>query len=189
MVSYVPGGRSLRDVNVKPKWQPELKYTVYLQTKGEIKVQCYWSPCLQAKYYQKGDSSYSDTRRNSGRHPLPDQCQYRSQAFADRLPGRFPCSEIGSLARVCIPSLGRPKFSEHSNMLIDIKKFVPPENVYHEIHGRIRKRHDFEKGDWKVFDGMYYSNHDVWSRTRNLPSRSLSPLSWISALVGMVNDL
>ena len=73
-------------------------------------------------------------------------------------------------------------------MLIDIKKFVPPENVYHEIHGRIRKRHDFEKGDWKVFDGMHYSNHDVWSRTRNLPSRSLSPLSWISALVGMVND-
>ena len=77
---------------------------------------------------------------------------------------------------------------EHSNRLIDIKKFVPPENVYHEIHGHIRKRHDFEMGDWKVFDGMYYSNHDVWSRTRNLPSQSLSPLSWISALVGMVND-
>ena len=43
--------------------------------------------------------------------------------------------------------------SEHLNREIDIERFVPPENVYHEIHGGTRKRDDFEMGDWKVFNG------------------------------------
>ena len=45
------------------------------------------------------------------------------------------------------------RFSEHSNRPVDVERFVPPEDVYHEIHGRIRKRHDFEMGDRKVFNG------------------------------------
>ena len=45
------------------------------------------------------------------------------------------------------------RFSEHSNRPVDVERFVPPEDVYHEIHGRIHKRHDFEMGDRKVFNG------------------------------------
>ena len=52
-----------------------------------------------------------------------------------------------------------PWFSEHSNRPIDVVRFVPPEDVCHEIHGRIRKRHDFEMGDRKVFDGTCYALH------------------------------
>ena len=32
-------------------------------------------------------------------------------------------------------------------------------------------------------------NHDVWSRTRDLASQSLFPLSLISSLVGTVNEM
>ena len=45
------------------------------------------------------------------------------------------------------------------NRLIDIKRLVPPENLYHKIHGCIFKHDDFKMGDWKVFDGMYNALH------------------------------
>ena len=50
-----------------------------------------------------------------------------------------------------------PRFPEHSNRSIDIERLIPPENIYHEIHGRICKRHDFEMGDRKVFSGPCYA--------------------------------
>ena len=31
--------------------------------------------------------------------------------------------------------------------------------VYHEIHGHICKRHDFEIGDWEVFNAMHNALH------------------------------
>ena len=49
------------------------------------------------------------------------------------------------------------RFSEHSNRPVDIERFVPPEDVYHEIHGRIRERHNFEMGNWKVINGTCYT--------------------------------
>ena len=70
--------------------------------------------------------------------------------------------------RVCPRSQSLPlrdwffasRFSEHPDRPIDVQRFVPPENVYHEIHRRICKRHDFEMGDWKVFNAtrnaLYY---------------------------------
>ena len=45
------------------------------------------------------------------------------------------------------------RFLEHSNRAVDVERLVPPEDVYHEIHGHICKYHGFEMGDWKVFDG------------------------------------
>ena len=50
-------------------------------------------------------------------------------------------------------------FLEHSNRPIDVQRFVPPENVYHKIHGRICKRHNFEMGDWKVFNATRNALH------------------------------
>ena len=44
-------------------------------------------------------------------------------------------------------------FSEHLG-LTDIERFVPLEDVYYEIHGSICKCHDFQMGNWKVFNGM-----------------------------------
>ena len=77
--------------------------------------------------------------------------------------------------------------------MINVERFVPPENVYHEIFGRMRKRHDFEMVDWKVSDGMWYAlqyepRYLELERDRDLQSWSLFLLAWISALVGMVND-
>ena len=46
-------------------------------------------------------------------------------------------------------------------MTIDIEGFVPPENIYHEIHGRICKRHDSEMGDRNVLNDLCITNHDV----------------------------
>ena len=156
-VSYIPGGTSLRDVNAKTKVTARDKiYSIAPNEGRKIKVQYYWSPCLQAKYYQKGDSSYSDTCRNSGRHPLPDQHQYRSQPFADRLPSRFP-RLWDRFSSTGLHLQGRLRFGEHSNRLINVERFVPPENVYHEIFGRMRKRHDFEMVDWQVSNGMCYT--------------------------------
>ena len=101
-VSYVPGGRSLRDVNAKTKVTSRAKIYSIPPNKGRkmySNIEAHVCQPYTQKWYQKGENSYSDTCRNSGRHPLPDQRQYRSQAIADRLPGRFPCSEIGSLTR------------------------------------------------------------------------------------------
>ena len=53
----------------------------------------------------------------------------------------------------------RLRFSEYSNRSIDVERLVPPEDVNHEIHGRIRKRHNFEMSDRKVFDGTYNALH------------------------------
>ena len=50
-------------------------------------------------------------------------------------------------------------FLECLNRLIDIKRLVPPENVYHKIHGCICKHDDFKMGNWKVFDGMCNALH------------------------------
>ena len=36
---------------------------------------------------------------------------------------------------------------------------MPPENVYHEIHGQICKHHDFKVSDWKVFNGQCNALH------------------------------
>ena len=41
-------------------------------------------------------------------------------------------------------------------MTIDIEGFVPPENIYYEIHGRIRKRHDSEMGDRNVLNDLVH---------------------------------
>ena len=41
--------------------------------------------------------------------------------------------------------------------MINVERFVPPENVYHDILGCIRKRHDFEMVDWKVSNSMCYT--------------------------------
>ena len=51
------------------------------------------------------------------------------------------------------------RFSEHLNRPVDVERLVPPENVYHEIHGCIRKGHDFEVDEWKVFDGPCNALH------------------------------
>ena len=51
------------------------------------------------------------------------------------------------------------RFSEYSNWPVDVERLVPPEYVNHEIHGRIRKRHDFEMGDRKVFLGTSNALH------------------------------
>ena len=135
-----------------------------------------------SKILSKGDSSYSDTRRNSGRHPLPNQCQYCSQAFADRLPSRFLCL-WDRFSSTGLHLQRRLRFGEHSNRLINVERFVPPENVYHKILGRIRKRHDFEMVDWKVSNGMCYT---LQYEPRCLePDKRLTELD----LVGMVNDL
>ena len=86
-----------------------------------------------------------------------DQRQYSSPALPIASQVDFRASEIGSLARGRIPSFGRLRFSENSNRSIDVEWFVPLENVYHEIHGDIRKRHNFEMVDWRVFDGVCYA--------------------------------
>ena len=46
------------------------------------------------------------------------------------------------------------RFLEHLNRAVDVERLVPPEDVYHEIHGHICKCHGFEMGDWKIFDGL-----------------------------------
>ena len=57
---------------------------------------------------------------------------------------------------LCQLSSGTPSplapIEEYSNRPIDVESLVPPENVYHEIHGHIGKSDNFEMGDWKVFD-------------------------------------
>ena len=70
-------------------------------------------------------------------------------------------------------------------------RFVPPEYVYHEIHGRIRKRHDFEMGNWKVFDGACYTLHYEprgLEKDKGLSEPVAPPPSLVSASVGMKND-
>ena len=67
---------------------------------------------------------------------IADCFQYRTP-FALR---RFSCT-MKFISRLWT------RFSERSNRPIDIERFVPPENLYHKIHGRIRKCHDFEIGD------------------------------------------
>ena len=44
------------------------------------------------------------------------------------------------------------RLSEHSDRLINVERFVPPEDIYHENNGHISKHDNFEMGDWKVFD-------------------------------------
>ena len=158
-VLYVPGGRSLKDVNAKTKVTARDKIYNIPPNKGRKKysnIEAHVCQPYTQKWYQKGENNYSDTRRNSGRHPLPDQRQYRSQALADCLPSRF----LRLWDRFSSSGLhlqGRLRFGEHSNRLINVERFVPPENVYHDILGRIRKRHDFEMVHWKVSNGMCYS--------------------------------
>ena len=51
------------------------------------------------------------------------------------------------------------RLSEHSDRPINVERFVPPEDIYHEINGRISKRDNFEMGDWKVFDAPCNALH------------------------------
>ena len=81
------------------------------------------------------------------------------QAIADCFQHRFPFGlRRFSCMMKFIPCLWI-WFSECSNRPIDIERFVLPENLYHKIHGRIRKCHDFEMGDWEVFDGPCNALH------------------------------
>ena len=84
---------------------------------------------------------------------------------------RTTCENVIHIFQDCIPSrlwgrffdLGLRRsqtwFSEHSNRPVDVVRLVPPEEVNREIHGRIRERHDFEMGDWKVFDAPRNALH------------------------------
>ena len=45
------------------------------------------------------------------------------------------------------------RFLDHSNRPTDVEGFVPPENVYHEIHGHIYECDDIDMGDLEVFEG------------------------------------
>ena len=77
---------------------------------------------------------------------------------------RTTCEKVIHRFQACLPSCLRHRFSdlglrrswiwfsEHSNRPIDVERLVPPEEVNQEIHGRIRERHDFEMGEWKVFE-------------------------------------
>ena len=81
-----------------------------------------------------------------------DKCSHYSQNIANFLHNILPHPRV--LRRPWYDLVLRCtwlRFSEHSNRPVDVEGLVPPEDVYHEIHGRIRKRHDFEMSDWKVF--------------------------------------
>ena len=83
--------------------------------------------------------------------------KYRLQAIDDWLTSRFP--RLWDWLGLHLTWLRFSWSSEHSNRPIDIQRFVPPEDIYHEIHGRIRKRHDFEMGDGKVFNATCNALH------------------------------
>ena len=83
-----------------------------------------------------------------------DKHKYQSQAIDECLPScfQFWFCDLG----LCFPWL---RFLECSNRLIDVERFVPPEDVYHEIHCRICKHDNFKMGDRKVFDASCNALH------------------------------
>ena len=97
------------------------------------------------------------TQINSTILKTSDKANYRSQTFSDSFPSPFPrlWNRFADL-RLRLHWL---QFLEHSNRPVDVKGLVPPEDIYHEVHSRIRNRDDFEMGDWKVFDGSCNTLH------------------------------
>ena len=85
-----------------------------------------------------------------------DKIKYLHQAFANCFPC---CSHLWAWLGMHLTWLRFSWFSEHSNRPVDVQRFVPPEDIYHEIHGCICKHHDFEMGDREVFNATCNALH------------------------------
>ena len=86
-----------------------------------------------------------------------DKPKYRFQVIEDWLPCRFP--HLWDWLGLHPAWLRYSWFLEYSNRPVDVQRFVPPEDIYHEIHGRICKHHDFKMSDWKVFNATCNALH------------------------------
>ena len=86
-----------------------------------------------------------------------DKHKYLLQAIANCLPSQFLWLWDRFFDRGPPPAW---LTSQHSNRPIDVERFIPPEDVYHKIHGCICKCDDFKMCEWKVFDApcnaLYY---------------------------------
>ena len=91
---------------------------------------------------------------------------YHPQTAANCPPCQFPC--LWDWLGLHLAWLRFSWFSEHLNRPIDVQRFVPPEDVYHEIHGHICKHHNFEMGDWEVFNATHNALHyEPWHLEEN----------------------
>ena len=67
---------------------------------------------------------------------------------------------------------------------------MPPENVYHKIHGWICKHHNFEVSDWKVFNGQHNALcHNLQGLDQDIGYSGLVALSFVLDFsFSMVNE-
>ena len=184
---------------LKPRSPPEVKYTVYLQIKGEK------NSTVILKFMSSSSIPKNNIKR--GRAVIAtlvatqvdiifltnyDQRQYHSPAFADRLPSRFPrlwdcfsrpgASPAWRGLDFRSTRTGRLTLRGLFHQTMYITKFMA-------AHASVTISR-WLTGKCPMACAMHCNtNHDIWSPIRDLQSWSLFPLAWISALVGMVNDL
>ena len=172
MVSHVPGGRSLRDVNVKPKWQPELKYTVYLQTKGEKKYSIIEVHVCQQNTIKRGIAVIATLVATQVDILFPINVNIVPKPLPIASQVDFRASGIGSLARGCISRGG----SDLGNTRID---WLTLRGLFHQkmyitkflaVYASVTISR-WLTGRCPMICAIHCNtNHDVWSRIKDLQS-------------------